>query len=151
MGENKREEFTELNNKWQASFMISAHGPSDPAAKEPYEKLKEWASNNREEATQYIKEILEEEPNNIVVLLDDLYECEYKSDGYIPLDQYCNIWLNILNNTLKGNKTKDYYKDWRKWQKHLKSHYIPWNPFEEDNPNVTLEEFKQGKRNEKKK
>ena len=142
----KREEFTSLYSKWKASYLFSAHGPSDPAAKELYEKLKEWAVNNRGETIQYATEILENEPDDIVTLLDDLYGCEYtfEANGFMPLDIYCNLWLNILH---KNKGHKDYYKDWRKWQRHLDKHYIPWNPFEEENPNVTLDEFKEGKRN----
>ena len=41
----------------------------------------------------------------------------------------------------------DYYKEYDAYKEHLDKHYIPWNPFRQDDPNVTFEEFKQGKRN----
>ena len=39
--------FWNLYKKWKESYVISAHGPSDPIAQEPYEKLKEWVKNNQ--------------------------------------------------------------------------------------------------------
>jgi hypothetical protein len=32
----------------------------------------------------------------------------------------------------------------------MKNNYISWNPFKEEDPNITFEDYKQGKRNTKK-
>lgn len=142
-----KKEFLELYNKWHSSFIFSAHGSADPAAKEHYNKLIEWCKEHKEEGVQYIKEILEEEPNDIVMILQDLYgEEHFHVEGFMPLNQWCNVWLNILNCTIKNGKMKDYYKEWKEWHKY--GTYIPWNSFEEEDPNVTFEEFKTGKRND---
>ena len=141
-----KEEFLDLYNKWYASYMFSAVGSSDPGAKESYEKLKEWCENNKKEALQYIKELLLEKPGDIVLVLDHLYnngKALFK--GFCPLNKYCNIWLNILHKT----ENIDYYKDYNEWSEYLKKEYIPWDPRVEDDPNVTLEQFKEGKRNPK--
>ena len=145
----KEEEFAELYNKWYSSFIFSAHGSADPCAKEPYNKLIEWCRNNRGDALLFIREILMEEPNDIVNLLDDLYKEEFNVclDGFCPLDAYCNLWLNVTDAEFDGKHMKDYYKDYRKWKKYLDKHYMSWRPNLENDPNVTQEEYKQGKRN----
>lgn len=144
-----KEEFLKLYNKWHSSYVFSAHGSADPAAKIHYEKLKEWCKNHRGDALIYIRELLMEEPNDTVQLLDDIYkeEFEFSVDGFCSLDMYCNLWLNITDAEFDGEHIKDYYKDWREWDDYLKENYIAWNPIQEEDPNVTLEEFKQGKRN----
>lgn len=151
MNNIKKEEFEKLYFDWVYSFGVSAFGSSTPAAKEPYEKLKEWCRNNKKESLQYIKEILEDEPNDIVMILQDLYadELGVKIEGFMPLESVCNLWLNILNRNdkLKKGKLYDYYKDYRKWKDYLDKNYMYWRPNLENNPNVTQEEFKQGKRN----
>lgn len=100
--------YLELYNKWHESFMFSAHGSSDPAAKPYYEELKKW----------------------------------------------CNFWVLILENRLenykKGGILPYIYKDYDEYQEYMKDHYIAWNPFKEEDPNITFDEFKQGKRNIKK-
>lgn len=149
---NKKDIFLELYSKWHSSFMFSAFGSADPNAKQGYENLKEWCLNNKEDALNIIKEVLSEEPSEIVRLLDDIWGKDFgvKVEGFMPLDTYCNLWLNILYgiDNKKGQvKIKDYYEEYTKWQNYLKNNYISWNPFKEDDPNVTLEEFKQGKRN----
>ena len=90
----KEEEFAELYNKWYSSFIFSAHGSADSCAKEPYAKLKEWCETNKNEAIKFIKKILENEPNDIVMILQDLYGEEYvKFGGFIPLDKLCMFGL----------------------------------------------------------
>jgi len=145
-----KQEFLDLYNKWHSSFIFSAHGSADPAAKEHYNKLIEWCKNNRGDALRYIREILLEEPNDIVNLLDALYkeEFNFSYDGFCPLDEYCNLWLNVTDSEFDGKHIKDFYKDWKEWHKYLEKNYIPWNPFEEQDPNITFEEFKTGKRND---
>lgn len=151
MNDCNKQEFLDLYNKWHSSFMFSAHGYADPAAKEYYNKLIEWCKINRGDALLYIREMLMEGPNDIVNLLDDLFKEEFRFnyEGFCPLDTYCNLWLNVTDAEFDGKHIKDYYKDWTVWHKYLKKNYIPWNPFKENDPNVTLEEFKQGKRNKK--
>lgn len=150
---SKEQEFEKLYRDWIFSFGVSAFGCSDPNAQEPYEKLKAWCKENKQESLQFIKELLEYEPSDIVMILQDLYadELGIKIEGFMPLDQVCNLWLNILNNPkeLSKEKMNDYYEDYRKWKKHLDKNYLPWRPNLEDDPNVTLEEYKEGKRNQK--
>ena len=147
-------EFLDLYYKWRNTFIFSAFGSADPRAKDAYEKLKEWSLENVKEAVECIKEILLEEPNDVVLLLPDILGTNIEIDGWMPLDAICNIWLNILNHDINDNhekkELKDYYKDYREFHEYMKDHYIPWNPVHEENPNITLEEFKQGKRNKKK-
>lgn len=145
-----KKEFLELYNKWRSTFMFSAHGSGDPAAKESYNKLREYCEKNRGDALQHIREILMEEPNDIVRLLDDVYKEEFRFnyEGFCPLDTYCNLWLNVTDAEFDGKHIKDYYKDWREFHSYMEDNYISWNPFKENDPNVTFEEFKQGKRNE---
>lgn len=154
----EEKEFIDLYNKWQSSFMFSAFGSADPRARVFYEALIDWCKKHHDEALEYIKEILTDEPNQIVKILDDLYSKEFNFtfEGYCPLDLWCNIWLNILNNDIdltkskpKKNQIKDYYKDYNKYKKYMENHYMSWRPNLEDDPNVTREEFKQGKRNNK--
>ena len=146
-----KQEFLELYNKWHSSFIFSAHGSADPAAKEHYNKLKEWCENNRSNALQYIREILMEEPNDIVYLLADLFNEEFgfTYEGFCSLVEYCNLWLIVTDTEFDNKHIKDYYKDWKAWHEYLKENYISWNPLKEQDPNVTFEEFKQGKRNDK--
>ena len=49
-----------------------------------------------------------------------------------------------------GDSIPWHYKDYDEFKEYQEKHYIPWNPFHEENPNITFEEFKQGKRNTKK-
>ena len=146
-----KEEFLNLYNKWHSSFMFSAHGSADPAAKEHYNKLREWCINNGDVALSYIREILLQGPDDIVNLLDDLYKEEYNVEvnGFWPLDEYCNLWLNVTDPDFEHKVVIDYYKDWKAYQNYLKENYIPWNPYKQEDPNITFEEFKQGKRNDK--
>ena len=144
-----KQEFLDLYNKWHSSFVFSAHGSADPVAKESYNKLREWCENNRSNALQYIREILMEEPNDIVYLLADLFNEEFGFNykGYCSLVEYCNLWLIVTDAEFDCKHIKDYYKDWKAWHEYLKENYISWNPLKENDPNVTFEEFKQGKRN----
>ena len=146
-----KQEFLDLYNKWHSTFMFSAHSSADPVAKESYNKLRELCDINRGDALLYIREMLIEGPNDIVNLLDDLFKEEFgfSYEGFCPLDTYCNLWLNVTDAEWDSKHIKDYYKDWREWHEYLKENYIPWNPFKEQDPNVTFEEFKQGKRNKK--
>ena len=124
-----KQEFLELYNKWHSSFIFSAHGSADPAAKEH----------------------LMEEPNDIVYLLADLFNEEFgfTYEGFCSLVEYCNLWLIVTDTEFDNKHIKDYYKDWKAWHEYLKENYISWNPLKEQDPNVTFEEFKQGKRNDK--
>lgn len=134
-------EFLDLYNKWHNSFIFSAHGAADPNAKDNYKQLREWALENKDEFKSSAIELLEEEPNDIVILLNEIFD--FKIEGWMPLDVICNIWINLY----KGTTNIDYYKDYKEYHEYMKEHYISWNPFKEEDPNITLEEFKQGKRN----
>lgn len=136
-------EFEELYNEWYKNTMFMSCGNFENVW---WHNLVEWSEQHKQEAKDGIIEILRREPDWIVQLCDTLWG-KLDTHGYIPLEPYCNLWLNILEG--KNDFHKDNYKDYRKWKKHLDKYYIPWNPFQEDDPNVTLEEFRQGKRNDK--
>ena len=93
-----KEEFLDLYNKWHSSYIFSAFGSSDPRAKDSYEALKEWCMKNKEEALEYIRELLLEGPGDIVRILDELYN-DNKAivDGFCPLVQLLKSFPNVLN------------------------------------------------------
>lgn len=144
-------EFEELYNTWHTETMFLSVGNFNT---ESWYKLVEWSKKHVKEAMLSVREILLEEPHQIVNLLDEIIENGPKAEGPVPLDAWCNLWIAIINASLEGktdieiNKVEDNYKDYREYHEYLKDHYIPWNPFHEDDPNITLEEFKQGKRND---
>jgi len=147
-----KEEFLDLYNKWHSSYIFSAFGSSDPRAKRYYDALIEWCKNHHDETLQYVRELLLEEPSDVVRVLDDLYTKEYNFEvkGYCPLDVYCNFWLNITTPGFeKGGIMVDYYKGYNEYKDYMKKNYISWRPNLEDDPNVTIEEYIQGKRNNK--
>ena len=115
-------------------------------------KLEIWCKNNKKEAIEYIKQIIKDEPDNIIILLPELlnYRPKWLDNPqiglYMNLEQCCNWWLNYFNNTRNIN----YYKNYDAWQRYLKKNYIPWRPNIENDPNITLKEFMEGKRNNEK-
>ena len=146
-----KQEFLDLYNKCHFTFMFSGNNSEDLTIKKSYNKLIETCKINRGDALLYIREILMEGPNDIVNLLDDLFKEEFgfSYEGFCSLDEYCNLWLNVTDVEFDGKHIKDYYKDYNAYHEYLEKNYIPWNPFKENDPNVTFKEFKQGKRNEK--
>ena len=139
-----KDEFIKLYLDWHYSYSFSAvYMPLN----DKIVPLEQWCLNHKEEAIQYITELLLEEPNDIIIILPKLTGKDFNlgAEGiYWSLDALCNLWLNYL---LKPKKTTDYYVDYRKWKKYLEKHYMGWRPNLENDPNITLEEFKQGKRN----
>lgn len=61
------------------------------------EKLEEWSLQNKKEAALSIKEQIEKEPCDTVMILDKIFDNPIVCDGFIPLDKYCEIWLKILD------------------------------------------------------
>ncbi len=119
--------------------------------------MKAWCIAHKKEFKESVLEQLKEEPNWSVELLDDIFgkELGVKTEGYVGLKDWCNFWVLILENKLENYKKGDVllpyvYKEYDEYKKYMKTHYIPWNPFKENDPNVSLEEFKQGKRNKEK-
>lgn len=142
-------EFEELYNKWEEDtmFLSCRDFQNEPG----FIALLEWSKEHKKEAIDSIKEMLLKEPDFVVYILDELFDHPLSTDGYVSLEAYCNFWLILLdyyeNGEKKLNTSSDYYNDWREYQKYMKHNYIAWNPFKENDPNVTLEEFKMGKRN----
>ena len=97
--------YLELYNKWHESFMFSAHGSADPAAKTYYEELKKWCIENPKEFKDSVLEQLKQEPDWAVGLLDDIYgeKLGIKTEGYVGLKDWCNFWVLILENRLEKN------------------------------------------------
>lgn len=134
-------EFEKFYREWENNTMFLSGGLH---CNEWRKNLSEWSKSHPQEAKGGIIEILEQGPGHIVRLCSELWG-ELDANGYLPLDAYCNIWLNILKG--ENDFFKDNYKDWHDYQKYMTEHYIAWNPFKECDPNVTFEEFKKGKRN----
>ena len=145
--------YLKLYNKWMEERGLSSvmifQGPT-------WDSLLNWCKENKEEFKSSILEHLKEEPTWAVQLLDEIYgkDLDIKAEGYVGLEAWCNLWICILENSLENMKPGDsipwHYKDYDEFKEYQEKHYIPWNPFHEENPNITFEEFKQGKRNTKK-
>lgn len=145
-------EFEDLYNKWEEDtmFLSCRDFQNEPG----FIALVEWSKEHKKEAVESIAEMLKEEPSFVVYILDELFDHPLTCEGYVPLDYYCNAWIALIEfynsgetDTKAFSITKDYYKDWREYEEYMKDNYLPWNPYKEDDPNVTLEEFKRGKRN----
>jgi hypothetical protein len=147
-------EFESLYKEWRSNTMFLSTGNFD---NEWWSRLVKWSKKHTKEAIEGVRELIADEPDHVVHLLDEIIENGPKAEGYVPLDAWCNLWIAIIdaskNNEGKDrlvfpDDIKDNYEDSRAYHEYLKTHYIPWNPFHEDDPNITLEEFRQGKRNE---
>lgn len=149
-------EFEKLYTDWYKATCFMSHSLFDVTE---WKQLVDWSKEHKEEAVDGLIEILEQEPDWVVQLCDELFTDTVKYDGFVPLDFNCRLWLTLLKKYKKGesfNGTDIYdcpdpYKVYDEYHEYLKENYIPWNPFHEEDPNITLEEFKQGKRNPKKK
>lgn len=142
-------EFEDLYSDW---YLATCFQSSRDFKHEPgFIALLEWSKEHKKEAIDSIKEILLKEPDFVVYILDELFDHPLSTDGYVSLEAYCNFWLILLdyyeNGENKLNTSADYYKDWRAYQEYMKDNFIPYNCFTENDPNITLEEFKMGKRN----
>lgn len=140
-------EFEELYNKWHTDTMFLSVGNFNT---DSWFKLVEWSKEHTKEAIEGVREIIADEPAQVVYLLDLIVENPPKAEGYVPLDIWCNLWVAIIDSAKDGKIRYpiDIYEDSRAYHEYMKDNYIPWNPFHEDDPNITLEEFKQGKRND---
>ena len=140
-------DFLELYKNWYYSYCFSSVVPN--LVNDKLIELENWCKQNKKEAIECIIQILEDEPDNIIILLPELtgvtskWLKEPQFGLYMQLDEMCNWWLNLLKKT----KNVNYYKDWKEWKKYLDKHYMSWRPNLENDPNVTQREFKEGKRN----
>ena len=146
-------EFKELYDKWYYdSFLLSYR---DLEHEQGFIDLVNWSKEHKEEAVDSIVEMLREAPNFVVYVLDELFDHPLTAEGHVSIEQYCNVWLNLIEYYRDGEKdltkadlNKDNYKEYDAYMKYMDKNYIPWNPFTGDgDPNVTFEEFKEGKRN----
>lgn len=145
-------EFKELYDKWyEDTFLLSYR---DLEHEQGFIDLVNWSKDNKEEAVDSIIEMLKEAPDFVVYVLDELFNHPLTAEGYVSIEQYCNVWLNLVEYYRDGEKdltkvdlSKDNYKDYRAYMEYMDDNFIPFNPFKEEDPNVTLEEFKMGKRN----
>ena len=145
-------DFKELYDKWNEATMFLSY--RDLEQEQGFIDLVKWSKDHKEEAVDSIVEILKNEPDFVVYVLDELYDHPLTAEGYVSIEQYCNVWLNILDYYKNGEKDlskvnfdKDNYKEYDEYMKYMETNYLPWNPTKEDDPNVTLEEYKMGKRN----
>ena len=141
--------FEELYNKWHTDTMFLSVGNFNTKS---WFELVEWSKEHTKEAIEGVREIIGQEPHQIVQLLNEIVEDPPTAEGYVPLDMWCNVWIAIIDASKEGKEeikqVNDHYEDYRAYHKYMEDHYIPWNPFHEDDPNITLEEFKLGKRND---
>lgn len=145
-------EFKELYDKWNEDTWLLSY--RDLENEQGFIDLVKWSKENKEEAAASIEEILKNGPDFVVYVLDELFNHPLKADGYISIEQYCNVWINLIEYYRNGEKDfskidlyKDNYKEYREYMKYMETNYLQWNPTKEDDPNITLEEFKMGKRN----
>lgn len=144
-------EFEKLYNDWYANTSFLSVGNFNH---ESWFNLVDWSKKHIKEAIEGVRELIADEPNQVIHLLDEIIENAPKAVGFVPLDAWCNLWIAIIDASEEGNtdvdfsEVKDNYEDSRAYHDYLKDHYIPWNCFKEDDPNITLEEFRQGKRND---
>ncbi len=140
--------FEELYNKWHTDTMFLSVGNFNT---DSWFELVEWSKGHAKEAIEGVREIIGQEPHQIVQLLNEIVEDPPTAEGYVPLDMWCNVWIAIIDASKEGKHdidvVNDNYGDYRAYHKYMEDHYIPWNPFHENDPNITLEDFKQGKRN----
>lgn len=145
-------EFKELYDKWYYDTFLLSH--RDLEREQGFIDLVNWSKDNKEEAVDSIIEMLNGGPDFVVYVLDELFDHPLTAEGYISIEQYCNVWLNLVEYYRDGEKdltkvdlSKDNYKDYKAYMKYMDDNFIPFNPFKEEDPNITLEEFKMGKRN----
>jgi hypothetical protein len=145
-------EFKNLYVAWYNATCILSTGLHE--CKE-WKDLVAWSKEHKEESVDGIIELLTVEPNWIVKLCDELFPDALRYEGWMSLNMVCNTWLTILKSYKDGTIDKidftrcpNNYEDYEAYQEYLKDHYIPWNPFREDDPNITLIEFNEGKRND---
>jgi hypothetical protein len=141
-------EFLELYKTWYYSYVFDSTGRCS-MINDKLVELEMWCKKNKDEAIKSIIIMLEDEPDNVIILLPELtgirpkWLNEATIGLYMTLEEMSNWWLNYLKNT----KNIDYYKNWREWKKYLDKHYMSWRPNLENDPNVTQKQFKEGKRN----
>jgi len=141
-------EFLKLYKNWYYSYIFDSTGRLS-MVNDKLVELEIWCKKNKDEALKSIIIMLEDEPDNVIILLPEMTGIRPKwlsnaSVGiHMTLEEMSNWWLNYL----KKSKNVDYYKDWRKWKKYLDKNYMSWRPNLENDPNVTQKEFKEGKRN----
>jgi len=141
-------EFLELYKNWYYSYIFDSTGRCS-IVNDKLIELEMWSREHKDEALKSIITILEDEPDNVIMLLPELtgvrpkWLNEATIGLYMSLEEMSNWWLNYL----KGTKNVNYYKDWKEWKKYLNKNYMPWRPNLENDPNVTQREFKEGKRN----
>lgn len=148
------EKIKELYKKWyNATFFRSTGLHADPT----WTELENYVKEHPDEGKEFLVWILKEEPDHCVCLAEHVDEnCkkffEDNKDNYIPLQYVCSIVLNILEGIeVEGEDILRYrYEEYDAYHEYMKDHYVPWNPCSESDPNITFEEFKQGKRNENK-
>ena len=139
-------EFLELYKQWYYSRLLSS---ISNLVNDKLIELEIWCKRHKQEAIKCIIQILEDEPDNIIILLPELtghrpkWLDNHKIGLYMDLEKCSNWWLNYLKDT----KNINYYKDWKEWKKYLDKNYMSWRPNLENDPNVTQKEFKEGKRN----
>lgn len=141
-------EFLELYKTWYYSYVFDSTGRCSMVNDKLIE-LEMWCKKNKEEAIKSIIIMLEDEPDNVIILLPELtgvrpkWLNEATIGLHMTLEEMSNWWLNLLKKT----KNVNYYKDWKEWKKYLNKNYMSWRPNLENDPNVTQKEFKEGKRN----
>lgn len=142
------EEFENLYKKLYDKYALDSTGRSF-LSKEFYDLL-HWCEDNHDEALKCIERYLELEPDiwlpSILAQLMpiQIVYSQSRQNKYLGVLGLSNLWLNILKHT----EDVDYYKEYREYHEYLADHYISWNPFKEKDPNITLEEFRKGKRND---
>lgn len=145
-------EFEKLYNEYNKVVCILS---STSCNVPQWDDLVRWSKEHKEEAVDCIIEILDKEPNDIVRLCYEMFPDIIETKGYIPLKSLCSIWLTITilkayrnESVIDLSNVSEVYKEYDEYYNYIQDNYIPWNPFKEEDPNVSYEEYKAGKRND---
>lgn len=137
-------EFKKLYDEWKYNTSFLSVIDND---NEFYKRLEHWCLGHKFEALVCIKDVLLQGPDWCVSILEKLVPGKVVPNKYMGLIEYCNVWLNVLCSTYYKDNIIDYYKDYKEYHKYMETNYKAWDPRKEEDPNITLSDFKKGARN----
>lgn len=86
--------YSELYQNWyNHNFLSSIRNYEND---QDWKTLLEWCRKHKKEAVLSILEQIKDEPNDTVYILDDLFDHPLKTDGFVPLKEYCDVWIGLL-------------------------------------------------------
>lgn len=143
-----------LHNSWYWSYALFSCISEDIICNKNFDIFVAYCKDHKYEALAYIKECLEDEPSYLYLVIERLLVDDSMMDEYhkvfensnASMEDICNTWLNVINETFERNNGdvfgKDNYIIYREYQKFLNSNYIAWDPRKEEDPNITVKQYK---------